>query len=220
MKLTEEEKFRKLIDSRNKSNIRKIIERFTNEGKQNLLANQFSDLLRLGFLNELQSTVLWCLQNEQQLEYAILAAGKLSDIPLDMFAKFAEHENIIIKVSSLRAMEYRLRDKEPLQKLGNLFNDLLPKIKAGDNDSMWAGLCTIDGILEFEGKDSAIKILKVYYETLDPKMTFPLREAWERLKILGISMEHKIFENSKPMVPHTWLSRKNPFYVDTSSKRK
>ena len=214
MKLTEEEKFEKSVDSRNKRNIRKAIERFSKEGKQNLLASQFSELLKLGFLDEIKSTVLWCLQNEQELEYAILAAGKLSDIPLDMFAKFSEHKDPMIQVSSLRAMEYRLRNKECLQRLGNLFNNLLPKIKASDNASMWAGLCTIDGILEFEGKDSAIRLLKVYYETLDPKMTFPLREAWERLKILGVTMPHEVFESDKPMIPYYWLSRKRPFYTD------
>ena len=80
---------------------------------------------------------------------------------------------------------------------------------------MWASLDAIDGIIEFGTVDEAIELLKDYYEVVDRLFeggSFPLRAAWERLRILGVSIPHPIYDPTDDSTPYPWPSGDGPFY--------
>jgi hypothetical protein len=142
-----------------------------------------------------------------------LVAGMLPDISTDFIQEMAKIDDERLKINVLRALEYRLKNSIALDEIRSKIEyywSILDEIHAQRH---WETLESIDGILEFSGKEEAIDMLKRFYiKTKDKDYTFPLRAAWERLKILGIIMPHGKFEDSRDTLPSPWPDRSGPFY--------
>jgi len=112
-------------------------------------------------------------------------------------------------------MECRLRDGSGLRKLRELYETLKPALNEADNESLWASLEVIDGIIEFGGTAEGIERLKEYYEVVERingGHSFPLRAAWDRLRILGVLVPHPNYDPSDHLAPYPWPTESGPFY--------
>lgn len=210
-----EKAFEKLVESADVESIKEGIAICSRFGKMEIPASQLAQVLGAGLVAEAEGIVVWCLDNEEEESLALLAAGKLGAIPLERIAHYYKHDNPILRAVSFRATENRLHDGKGLQALRDLYEELKPAVRAKDNDACWASLEAIDGVIEFENAADAIKLLKEYYETVDEVIeggSFPLRAAWERLRVLGVLIPHDVYDPEDCETPYPWPSGDGPFY--------
>ena len=149
------------------------------------------------------------------------AAGVMKNISFDFIRKYHNHENMIVRVNSYRATENRLRNKESITKLKSLHPDLKPKVQNQDKEALWATLSIVDGIFEFESREEAIVLLREYYKISlkqKPEGSFARRAAWERLRIMGVTLPNKKYQKSEPMIPYPWPDRRGAFFRKINGK--
>jgi len=194
--------------------IDKAIKVCNDAGKIDLLSDHFSLMFVHNFNKSLLNLVNYCLDNEQELENAILGAGLINEIPLERITAFNSHDDINVRIFSFRAEENREKNGAGIDKLHNLYKEVFGQVKESDFSAQWAVLHIIDGIIEFGNTDNAINMLMDFYNdaTKQKKGSFPIREAWERLKILGVDIQHDIYSEAPPITPKKWTTREGPFY--------
>lgn len=210
-----EKAFQKLAKSGDTEFIRRGLDLCSTAGKVEVSASGLSGVMAADLVEEAGTVVQWCLEHGKEEALAILAAGQLAVIPLQMIDRYRDHDSPILRADSFRAMEKRLRDGAGLRELRELYGTLKAGVLEQDNDSMWASLEAIDGIIEFGAVDEAIELLKGYYEVVDRLIeggSFPLRAAWERLRVLGVSIPHPVYDPSDQLTPYPWPTEGGPFY--------
>ncbi len=204
----------RILNSSNKKIIASAIILCISKDKTAKLASKISWILNQGFTKETLQIVSWCLDNQTNKENAILASGKLSDFPVDRIRGFVNDTETDIRIAALRALEFRNRDGNSLTVLNKLFKKSLEEIARGELQAGWTTLKICDAFLEFEGPSNTIPLLKKCYDALyqTKESFFPLRAAWERLKILGVTIPHDVYQDSSPTTPYPWPDRSGPFY--------
>jgi len=210
-----EKAFQKLAGSGDAEFIRRGLDVCSAAGKNEIPVSGVRKVIEANLVEEAATVVRWCLEHGKEEALAILTSGRLPAIPLQMIYHYRDHGNPILRADCLRAMENRLGDGAGLRELRELYETLKPGVLEKNNDSMWASLEVIDGIIEFGTVDEAIKLLKDYYEVVD-RLTeggsFPLRAAWERLRVLGVSIPHPVYDPTDHSTPYPWPSEGGPFY--------
>jgi hypothetical protein len=111
-------------------------------------------------------------------------------------------------------LENRVKNKEYISQLNEIYTNLKPKIINKNFSIQWSLLTVIDSIFEFDSKEKAIIYLEDFYNTIIKEMehSFPLRAAWERLKIFGVNIHHDRYSEAGPTTPYPWSDRQGPFF--------
>lgn len=216
---TSEKSFKKILDTKDKELINKAIQLCKDYNKIDIITKNIDSLLGSADIEQTISIANLCLNNNIAIDKALLVAGSIDQIPIERIKKFNNHESYITRVNSYRAEENRLKDRNGLKKIYDLLVSIKPLIKKNNFDAQWGTLSAIDGIFEFGSKDESIKLLKEFYRlaTKEKDSSFPIRAAWERLKILGVNIAHKVYSKSEPTIPSPWPDRNGPFYRKIST---
>lgn len=183
--------------------------------RNEIAASGLSELVEVRLLEEASAIVHWCFEHGKEERNAILAVGQIPTIPIGTLGRYHDHKNPILRADSLRAQEQRLRDGSGLCALRELYQVLKLDVLEKDSNALWASIEAIDGIIEFGDSAEAVELLKEYYSTVDALFkdgSFPLRAAWERLRILGVNIPHPVYDPADALYPYPWPSVDGPYY--------
>jgi hypothetical protein len=207
--------FGKIVDSGDLAAVRDALAMCEQENSYKCVAGKIGRLVQMGLTGESEKPVEWCLKEGEEESFALLAAGLISTVPLDVISEYFHHEDPNLRAAAMRAWEKRLEDGSGLDKLKLLYEELKPGVLERDNHAMWASLEAIDGIIEFEGPEPAVPLLREYYGVVEKLIeggSFPLRAAWERLRILGSPVSHPVYDTTDEAAPYPWPSVEGPYY--------
>lgn len=210
-----ESQVRKIFSFNNESLIRSCVDICIQNLRHDLLILYIPTILEYELDNEAFLIVDFCLKNGISMERTVLACGLVKTISLDRFQSFENHENLNLRINVWRALENRLGNGEYLSKAIEFYKTILPKLDETDNEFHWPILYITDMVLEFGDRSEAISMLKDYYyaSTKEKEGSFPIRAAWERLKILGESIPHRKFSTDKiSRRPYDWPTINGPYF--------
>lgn len=205
---------KKIFETNDRIAIQKTVKFCIKSEKIDLLVDFIANLIEIGEEETVKIMFDYCFDNSIKLNQILLQSGLTNLIPIERIIEYGNHNDPSIRICSFRAEEKRKMNGEGLNKLKTLFNELYDKINEGDSEVQWAVLSIIDGVIEFDNIDNAIQMLKDFYNkiTSEKDSSFPIRAAWERLKILGVIIPHKVYSKADPTVPDPWPSIEGPFY--------
>jgi len=212
---TAEKAIERLVECRDVDHIARAFAHCIKRDHLEAFASKAYELTALGLTEQAERVVDWCLQHRKEESRAILAVGKLPAIPLARIAEYEEHSNPILRADAIRASEYRKRSGLAVERLRMIYRELQQAVKRTDDDAMWGSLEAIDGIIEFGQREEAIGLLREYYDTVDrliPGGSFPLRAAWDRLKVLGVVLDHPMYKKDNDVEAYPWPDPSGPFY--------
>lgn len=178
------------------------------------LAEHILELPAVNLNDKVRSVFTWGFEKLQYKKSLILAAGKYRTHLPDIEKELKTSDNLRDRIAAIRALSYNDKINNPTETLRAEIRKLMASIEKGetDDDELWALLDAIDGIIEFSGRKEALDYLKSYYNKINHDWVFPLRQAWERMKILGHREPNDKFVGAGDMVPDGWVNNNEPIY--------
>ena len=180
-------------------------------GKAEWLADNLKHMINIGLCEEAGMVIDRLLSLEQNVTDAILASGLLDAIPLERIEEYSRADDPTISMAALRAIAKR--KGHTMESINKKYYELLKNVEAREWQSIWAILSAIDATLEFGDREDAIRRLEQLYDELDKDTegSFPLRAAWERLRLLKRLRNHPIYSDSEPSIPYGWPDEQGPY---------
>lgn len=155
----------------------------------------------------------WAFANKKTTIDILLISGKLGIYLEQIKAEYENCNDLSTCIAAIRALAHNSLLDNPEKILRTKIDTFINNISANPkSDELWATLLAIDGILELEGKNKALQLLKIFYTKINTNWVFLLRETWERMKILGHIDEGSRFINSNPITPFHWYNKTEPVY--------
>lgn len=171
-------------------------------------------IIELGLVDKASHLVRWSFENGQWLTASTLAAGKIDEFNCADIREYASHDNPKVVVNAARSLIHMSCNDVGISDLHNLFDLYWEKLVNREWRYVWASIFVADGLLEHSGPDaSSDALFRIYNElNTDEDGSFPEREAWERLSILGHNVDHSVYSDADEKVPFLWPNRKRPFF--------